>query len=110
MSSLRTSVVRCAPTSTRTAIGRELGDRATVEDLALDRASLHDDAHVAVERVDARLEKRVDRRRHDDLAVAAVLAHHREHLLDEERVSGGGGGDALPQARVEQRRRRAGSP
>ena len=42
---------------------------AAVEDLALDGSSLHDDAHVAVERVDARLKERVDRRRYDDLAV-----------------------------------------
>ena len=78
-------------------IGRELGDRAAMEHLALDRAALHDDANVAVERVDARLEERMDRRRDDDLAVAAVLAHHREHLLDVERVPGRGGRDALPQ-------------
>ena len=59
--------------------------------------------HVAVERVDARLQERVDRRRDDDLAVPAVLAHHREHLLDIERIPGRGGRDALAQPRVERR-------
>ena len=52
-------------------IRRELRDRAAMEDLALDRATLHHNADVAVERVDARLQERVDRRRHGDLAVAA---------------------------------------
>ena len=82
-------------------IGRELGDGATMEHLALDRAALHHHAHVAVERVDAGLEERMDRRRNDDLAVAAVLTNHREHLLDVERVAGRGDRDALPQLRVE---------
>ncbi len=82
-------------------IGRQLGDRAAVEDLALDRPALHDNADVAVERVDACLQERVDRRRDDDLAAAAVLAHHREHLLDEERVACGRGGNALTQVVVE---------
>ena len=45
----------------------ELGDRAAVEDLALDRASLDDDALVAVQPVEPGLEQRVDRRGHDDL-------------------------------------------
>ena len=68
ISSLRTSVARCASTSSRTGAGDELCDRAAVEHLALDGSALHDDTDVAVERVDARLEQRVDRRRHDDLA------------------------------------------
>ena len=84
-------------------IGGQLGHGAAMEDLALDRSALHDDAHVAVERVDPGLEQRVDRGRNGDLAVAAVLAHHREHLLDEERVAGGGGRDPLAQLRVERR-------
>ena len=67
-------------------IRREHCHGAAVEDLAFDRAALHDHAHVAVERVDARLQERMDRRRDDDLAVPTVLAHHREHLLDVERV------------------------
>ena len=58
-----------------------------MEDLALDRSALHDDAHVAIERVDARLQERMDRRRNSDLAVSAVLTDHRQHLLDEERVA-----------------------
>ncbi len=76
---------------------RQLGDRTPVEHLALDRATLHHDAHVAVERVDACLEERLDRRRNGDLTVAAVLANHRQHLFDVERVSGRRRGDLLPQ-------------
>ena len=83
--------------------GRELRHRSTMEHLALDRAALHHDADVAVERVDAGLEERVDRRRDDDLPVAAVLAHHREHLLDVQRVSGGGGHDAVAEVAFELR-------
>ena len=45
------------------------------------------------EPVEPGLQERLDRRGHDDLALAAVLAHHREHLLDEERVAAGGGED-----------------
>ena len=90
--------------------GDELRDRAAVEDLALDRSRAPMTTPlVAVERVEARLEERVDRRRHDDLAVAAVLAHHREHLLDVERVPGRRRGDALAQCPRRARRRRAGS-
>ena len=59
-----------------------------MEHLTLDRPSLHDNANVAVERVDACLEERLDRGWNHDFAVAAVLAHHREHLLDIERVAG----------------------
>jgi hypothetical protein len=68
-------------------VGRQFRDRASMEYLALDGAALHDDANVAVERIDARLQERMDRRRDRDLAVA-VLANHCEHLLDEERVPG----------------------
>ena len=42
------------------------------------------------------MQKRLDRRRHDDLALVAVLAHGGEHLLDEERVSVGGLQNASP--------------
>ncbi len=83
--------------------GRELRYRSTMEHLALDRAALHHDADVAVERVDAGLEERVNRRRDDDLPVTAVLAHHREHLLDVQRVSGRGGRDAVEQVAFELR-------
>ena len=96
MSSLRTSVARCDSTLEPDRIRRELRDCAAVEDLALDCAPLHHDAHVAVERVDACLQERMDRRRDSDLAVAAVLAHHREHLLDEERISRRRGRDSVP--------------
>ncbi len=72
-----------------------------MEDLALDRAALHHDADVAVERVDPRLQECVDRRRDDDLAVASVLAHHREHLLDVERVARRRGRDPLAEPAVE---------
>ena len=102
ISSLRTSVARCASTPVAR-IGRELRDRAAVEHLALDGSALHDHAHVAVERVDPRLEERLDRRGNDDLAFAAVLAHHREHLLDVERVPGRRRGDPLAQLGVERR-------
>ena len=68
-----------------------------MEDLALDRPPLHDDPDVAVERIDACLQERVDRGRHDDLTVAAVLPHHRKHLLDVERVARGGRRDAFAQ-------------
>ena len=73
------------------------GDGATMEDLALDGSALHDDAHVPVERVDPRLQERVDRRRNSDLAVSAVLADHRQHLLDVERVARRGRRDAFAQ-------------
>jgi hypothetical protein len=66
-----------------------------MEDLAFDGPALHDDADVALERVDPRLQERMDRRRDHDLAVAAVLADHREHLLDVERVARRRGGDPL---------------
>ena len=69
-------------------IGRKLCDGASMEHLSFHRSALHHVTNIAVERVDARLEERVDGGRHDDLPVAAVLAHHREHLLDEERVAG----------------------
>ena len=65
---------------------RELRDRQPVEDLALDRAALDHRPFIRGEPVDPRLQKRLDRRRHLDLAVAAFLAQHQEHLLDEERV------------------------
>ena len=99
ISSLRTSVARCDFDAGLHRCGRQRRYGAAMEDLTLDRPALHDDAHVAVERVDACLEERVDRRRNDDLAVAAVLAHHREHLLDVERVPGRRVRDALPQHR-----------
>ena len=86
ISSFRTSAERCDSTADPTEAGASSSDRAAVEDLALDRAALDDDALVAVERVEACLEQRVDRRRNDDLVPFAALAHHREHLLDVERV------------------------
>ena len=49
--------------------GTELRDRAAMEH-HLDGAALQHDAHVAVERVDAGLEERLDRGRHRDLATA----------------------------------------
>ncbi len=79
---------------------RQLGDRPAVEDLALDRPTLHHHPHVAVERVDARLQERLDRRRNDN-ALATALTHHREHLLHEERVAGGCNRDPLAQSRVQ---------
>ena len=84
--------------------GRQLGDGAAMEDLALDSASLHDHAYVSVERVDARLQKSLDGRRDRDLAVAAVLAHHREHLLDVQRVARRRDRDPLAQRRRRARR------
>ena len=76
-------------------VGGEHGYGSAMEHLALDRTALHHHPDVAVERVDARLQEGVDRRRNGDLAVATVFPHHREHLLDEERVAGGRGRDPL---------------
>jgi len=81
-------------------IGRQLRHCPTMEHLAFDGSALHDDAHVAVERVDASLEKRLDRGRNDHFVVAA-LAHHREHLLDVEGVAGRGDHDPFAQIGVE---------
>ncbi len=67
ISSFRTSVERCDLDRRLRPSRARARDRAAVEDLALDRASLDDDALVAVQRVDSGLEQRVDRRRHDDL-------------------------------------------
>ena len=83
-------------------LGRKLGNRAAMEYLPLDRASLHDHTLVSTECVEPRLKEGMDRRRNDDLAVAAVLAHHRQHLLDEERVSLRRGGDAIACPSVEE--------
>ena len=74
-----------------------------MEHLTFDGAALHDDADISVERVDACLKERVNRRRDDDLPVTAVLAHHREHLLDIQRVAGGGGHDAVAEVVFELR-------
>ena len=67
-------------------VGHELRDRAAMEHLTLDGAALQHDAHVAVERVDAGLEERLDRGRHRDLATA-LFANHGEHLFDVERIA-----------------------
>ena len=76
-------------------VGRELRDRAAVEDLALDRAALHDHPDITIERVDSCLKQRVDRRRYDNLARPAVLPDHGDHLLDVERVTRRRGGDPV---------------
>ncbi len=75
-------------------VGRELGDGVAVEDLTLDRSTLEDDAQRGVERVDAGLEKRMDRGWHCELAVPGALASHRDHLLHVESVSTRRAGDA----------------
>ena len=78
ISSLRTSVARCDSTAGRTGSGERTAT-SRGETPRLRPTPLNDQADVAVERVDARLQKRVDGGRDDDLALAAVFAHHREH-------------------------------
>ena len=70
-----------------------------MKDLPLDCAAADHVALAGAEPVEARLQKRLDRRRHGDLglvAIVAVLAQGGEHFLDEERVSVGGGQNASP--------------
>lgn len=73
---------------------RKRGNRAAVEHLPLDGAAVDHDALVPRERIEARLEERVDRRRNDELVVFAPLARHREHLVEKERVTLRGDDDA----------------
>ena len=70
----------------RLLFGRECLHRADVEELALDRAARQHCTLRRIELIESRGEQRLDRRRHDDLAVTA-LTQHRDHFLDEERVS-----------------------
>ena len=73
-----------------------------MEDLALDSSALEHDAHIVIERVDACLEKGLNRGRYRNLAFS-VRANHREHLLDVERVARRGGGDSRAQPGIERR-------
>ena len=57
-----------------------------MEDLPLHGAALDHCALVVAEAVEARLQQRLDRRRHRQ-RTAAFLAHHRDHLLDEQWIS-----------------------
>ena len=79
---------------------RELDDGATVEDLALDRATLERGACLGLEPVEARAEERVQARREGERVEVALegadavlhaqhaLVHeHRDELLDEEGVA-----------------------
>ena len=74
----------------------QLADGAAMEDLPLDCSAADHVALAGPEPVEARLQKRLDRRWHRDLAVVAVLAQGSEHFLDEERVSVCGGQNAAP--------------
>ena len=81
-SSLRTSADSRPCASAR----RERLDRAAMEDLAFDRATLEHAPLLAVELVEPGGEQRLDRRRHDHIASRASR-DHRDHLLDEERIA-----------------------
>ena len=72
----------------------KLEDGAPVEDLPLHRTTLDHGALVPTEPIEARLQQRVDRRRHNHLAVDTVLAHHCDHLFDEQRIAFRGFDDA----------------
>ena len=89
------------------AVGRELLDRATVEELALDRGALDDATLVVVQAVQASREERPDRTRHGHglevdrggpatvfVDEEPVVDHHRQHLFDEERIAFGRVGDS----------------
>lgn len=78
---------------------RESRDGTAVEHLALDRSPLDHRALPLVERVEARLEKRLDRGRH--VHRAPRLPRERGHLLEEQRVPLGGRQDASPRLVVE---------
>ena len=99
-SSLRDSARRWSGTVSRRSGWRELGDRAAMEDLALDGAALDHCALGRRQAVESRGEQRLDRRRdgdlsevgHGDPALAAPLEiaavdEHADHLLDEQRVA-----------------------
>ena len=73
---------------------------AAVEDLALHGAVLQDRPLRGIELVEARGEQRLQRGRHDHLAVARLL-HHRRHLLDEERIAARRRQDPLACRRLE---------
>ena len=77
---------------------QQIADRATVEQLALERGAFYDGALVRLEAVDARGEQRLDRRRNANLP-EVVLGAHRQHLLDEQRVAFGCLEEALAQVR-----------
>ena len=97
---------RCRSSSVRSRVRRSSPTAPRWNTSPSTAAALDDDPHVAVERVDPRLQERVDRRGTAMLAVA-VLADHREHLLDVERVARRRGGDPLAQVAVELAHRRA---
>ena len=78
-------------------VGLERLDATAVEDLPLDGAALEYAALGRIELIETRGKQRLDRRRHDDLAVAG-LGDHREHLLDEEWVAFGRLTDPLAQS------------
>ena len=87
ISSLRTSVSRCAPTSARSALGQERCDRRRGGRAVLRPSRAATTARSgSAEAVDAGGEQRLQRRRHLELAVAA-LGLHGDELLDEERVA-----------------------
>ncbi len=83
-------------------VRNEGGNRAAMEHLALHGPSLQHRPHVPIERVDAGLQQRLDRRRHGHVA-APAFADHGEHLLDEQGVTGGGDRDPLAQCQVDRR-------
>ena len=76
-------------------LGCERLDGTAVEDLTLDRAPLEHAPLGRRELVDTRREQRLQRGRHDHLAVR--FASHRQHLLDEERVAARGASDRVTQ-------------
>jgi len=75
-------------------VGKRL-ERATMEDLALDRGALQHRALFAVQLVESSGEQRAQRWRDRHLAVS--LAGDREHLCDEQRVPSCRAGDPLAQ-------------
>ena len=66
-----------------------------MEDLAFDRATLEDVALCRLELVEAGREQRLQRGRHDHVALR--LSSHRDHLRDEQRVAARRPGDSRPQ-------------
>ena len=69
-------------------LGCQLGNRSSMEHLALDRSPLHDLPLPGLESVEARGEQGLDGRRHlRHLETTSVLRDHGQHLLDEEGVA-----------------------